>query len=207
MLCELYSVLDGVRQIVFSAYRNVRGDQNESTDKLFRRAADERYGPGMPRDINESLANAYKSWFPRLREIRTENTHGEIGKCHLDPRTGKIDYIHPGLVSEGRALIIPDIIQYTDSVLQNVRELTEWLCAYLYSSLEPQESQILCGLYEGRAYERAVAPGAHLSLADGRCMSVNWFANCPDLLCPMADRCGAFRRPMPPDEFRRLKLK
>jgi hypothetical protein len=203
MLSELYSTLDGVRQVVFSVYRGVRGVQNESTYKMFQRAAKSQYGEHFPEDLRVILAEAYASWFPRLRLLRSENTHGEIGRCHRDKDS--VTYMHRGLKENGRALIIENIARYMNQLLGHVRDLVHWFFSSLYNRLEPIEHKMFCGMYRGRAYERMVAPSPDLSFADGRCLSVNWFSKELELTCPLARSCGAYSRPVPLEEFRQIK--
>lgn len=203
MLNELYSTLDGLRQVVFSVYRKVRGVQNGSTYKLFQRAAMSQYGENFPEDLRAVLAEAYSSWFPRLRLLRSENTHGEIGGCHLDKDS--VTYMHRGLKENGRALIIENIAKYMNQLHSHIRGLVHWLFSSLYGRLEPTEREMFCGMYKGHAYERMVAPSPNLSFADGRCLSVNWFSKEPEFNCPLAQGCGAYSRPVPLEEFRQIK--
>lgn len=202
MISELYSTLDGIRQVVYSVYRGVRGVQNESTYKLFQCAAKSQYGVDFPDDLRALLAEAYGSWFPRLRTLRSENTHGRIGHCYRDEES--IRYMHHGLEENGIALIIRDIAGYLNQVHGYIRGLTHWLFSFLYKKLEPIERESFCGAYKGRMYERLVAPSANLSFADGRCLSINWFLKEPELLCPLRESCGAYSRPVPIEEFSRL---
>jgi hypothetical protein len=202
MFSELYSTLDGVRQVVYSIYRGVRGVQNESTYKLFQRAGKSQYGDDFPSALRGALADAYTSWFPRLRLLRSENTHGQIGGCHLSKK--RIQYVHRGLKENERALIIEDIVEYLNQLGRHIRKLVDWLFSFLYEKLEPVERSSLCGVYRERIYERMVAPSADLSFADGRCLSVNWFSKEPELACPLRERCGAYTRPVPIEEFRQI---
>jgi hypothetical protein len=187
MIGELYSVLDGVRQVIFSIYRRERGVQNKFTSKLFRRAAEGSYGKEFPEELSKRLADGYNTWFPKLRSIRSETTHGEIGTCFLDKDSRQVKYMHHSLKeADGRAMIIDDIIGYCNQTYLEIRNLTTWFFSELYRQLEPVERQTLCGIYKGRLYERMVAPSATLSFADGRCLSATWFSSTPDLACPYA---------------------
>jgi hypothetical protein len=202
MLGELYSTLDGLRQVIYSVYRKINGVQNESTYKLFQRAAKSQYGEGFPSDLREVLAAAYASWFPRLRLLRSENTHGEIGGCHLSE--GSIKYMHNGLKENGCALVIEDIVGYLNQLHLYIRSLVNWLFSTLYEKLEPIERVSFCGVFKEHIYERMVAPSANLSFADGRCLSVNWFSKEPELACPLRSSCGAYSRLVPLEEFRQI---
>jgi hypothetical protein len=139
LFCELYAVLDGVRRAIYGAYRNVRGVQNKSTERVFKRAAETEYGPEFPDDIRAALACAFASWFPRLRSIRTEVTHGEIGFCHLDEKSHKIVYIHHRLGSRTKALVIDDVAAELSEQYTSVWKLVEAVFQSLYSKLHPIE--------------------------------------------------------------------
>jgi hypothetical protein len=203
LLGELYSVLDGIRQVLYSVYRKTTpGIQNKSTNALFERAARGQYGSEFPEELRTILADAYHTWFPRLRSLRSENTHGKIGACYLPKDSPHIRYMHNGLEEEGHALIIDDITGYVNELHSYIRELVNRVFSYLFERLEPVERQTFCGTYKGRMYERMVAPSRSLSLADGRCLSINWFSNEPELACPLRDRCGAYGRPVSAEEHR-----
>jgi hypothetical protein len=204
MLGELYSVLDGMRQVIYSVYRGTSGVQNKSTLMLFKRAAASEYGSNFPEEVRTALADAYSSWVQRLQLLRSENTHGKIGVCFIAKDSARIEYLHNGLQEEGRPLIIEDIVGYTNQLYLHIRELVSRIVSYLLEKLEPVERRTFCGTYKGRIYERMVAPSAKLSFADGRCLSVNWFSSEPELGCPLRDRCGAYSRPVPAEEHRRI---
>ncbi len=157
LFCELYAALDGVRRTLYGAYRNVRGVQKESTERLFRRAKEKKYGPEFPEDIRATLASAYDAWFPRLRSIRSEVTHGEIGGCHLDAKSQKVRYMHQGLGTPTRAMVIDDVVGEVNSHFQSVSKLVESVYRPLCSKLEPVEKPFVCGIYRARIYQRVVA--------------------------------------------------
>jgi hypothetical protein len=154
LFCELYAVLDGIRRTLFSTCNKVRGVQNKSTERLFKKAKDKEYGSEFPEDIRAALASAFDSWFPRLRSIRTEVTHGGIGSCHLDPKTDKICYIHGGLGSATRAFVIEDVVEELNGKAGSVTALVETVYRLLFSLLEPVDRRVMCGFYKARCYER-----------------------------------------------------
>jgi hypothetical protein len=195
LYCELYAALDGVRRVLYAAYRNVRGVQNKSTQTLFIRATDNEYGPGFPEVVRAALVSANATWFQRLCQIRTEVTHGEVGSCHLDRATGRVDYMHVGLGSETRAFVIEDVITEMNYHYQAVSALTQVVYQHLFSRLDPVPQKKMCGMYKGRGYAREVAPTLDLSFNSGSCLSRSWFENEPGFECPMRERCGAYPRP------------
>jgi hypothetical protein len=201
LFCELYASLDGVRQTLFSAYRKVRGVQNSSTERLFTRAKSRGYGSDFPVDICDLLTAAYDSWFPRLRSIRTEVTHGDIGMCHLNEDSGRIRYIHNGLEPKAGGFAIDDLDAELNSQAQSVAILIDKIFASLCSKLIPVERQTVCGFYKGRCYERFVAFNPSVSFNDGRCISLKWFQAEPGYECPMQSNCGAFRNALEKERF------
>jgi hypothetical protein len=194
LFCELYAALDGVRRTLYAAYRNVKGVQNESTQKLFKRANENKYGPEFPEDIRAALAAAFVSWFPRLRSLRTEVTHGDIGSCHVNEQSGTVFYMHGGLGSATRALVIEDVVAELNQHRASVSGLVEDVFRSLYSKLEPVERTAFCGIYKGRFYQREVAPTADLTFNSGRCKSRTWFEKEPGYECPLRQNCGAYQR-------------
>lgn len=204
-LSELYSVIDGLRRIIFSVYQGIKKVQNKSTKQLFERAAQNEYGSEFPEEIRQLLTTSYTSWFTKLRLLRTENTHGRVGSCYLNRQTGSIIYMHPGILKDGKALIIENIVDYMNDLAKNVIELIENIFVLLYSQLESKEHEVLCGIYKGRFYQRMVAVSSDLSFNSGRCLSVNWFKKEDDYICPMISHCGAYKNPVTEIEFKKIK--
>jgi hypothetical protein len=197
LICELYACLDGIRSVFFSVYKGARGVQKKSTEQLFTRAHTNAYGPEVPQEVQHGLATAYTTWFPQLRRLRSELTHGDVGSCHLDPQSGVITYMHPNLGTASQALVIPDIVGQVNSFAQSVFELMETIFGYLYAQLHSVERRLSCGFYKGRVYERYVTPGPELSFASGRCFSKVWFEQEAGCACPMRHRCGAYHSDKP----------
>ena len=192
LICELYSSLDGVRRTLFGAYREVAAIQNGSTERLFKRAARRQYGPEFPEELRLRLAAAYDTWFPELRALRTELTHGEVGSCYLGTAADQITYSHGGLGTATRALVIQDIIGKINELASEVRSLIEAVFEHVYAQLEPVEKRVGCGVFRGRFYERILVPQPTLTFGAGKCVSRTWFENEPGLECPMRARCGAY---------------
>jgi hypothetical protein len=194
LFCELYAALDGVRRTLYAAYKKVRGVQNESTEKLFKRASEKKYGPEFPEDIRAALASAYGSWFPHLRRIRTELTHGEVGSCHVDEQTQRVVYMHSGLGSPTKALVIEDVGVELNRHFTAVSELVETIFQSLFSKLQPVPRPVVCGFYKGRIYQREVAASQDLSFNSGTCSSRSWFESEAGYECPLRQRCGAYQQ-------------
>jgi hypothetical protein len=192
LFCELYSCLDGVRRTLYAVYKDVKGVQNQSTEKLFARAHSKGYGPKCPEEIRSALASAYATWFPELKRIRDAVTHGYIGDCRTDLNTGVIEYWRLPLEEGESPFLIEDVVEKVNDLSRSVLELTEEVFDYLYSRLESVERRVVCGTYMGRVYERIVAPEQNLSFDSGRCASRKWFETMPGLECPVRSKCGAF---------------
>lgn len=196
MLAELYSTLDGLRRAVYSAFRGTRSLQRKSTLKLFQLAAEGKYGSQFPRELNECLSLAYHSWFPRLRAIRTETTHGEIGRCWANLKTGRIQYSHGYSGRGDPELHLDDVIGYANESHDNVMRVVEFFFETFFKRLQPIERPYICGIFRGVPYQRMVAPVPDVSFNDGRCLSRSWFEHKPQYLCPLRDNCGAYTRPV-----------
>jgi len=185
-----------LRRATFSVYRGVRGVQNKSTLTLFRRASENGYGAVFPVALNDTLAESYQAWFPKLRLLRTETTHGETGVCSIHKPTGYIRYRHGAATGGNRDLTLDDLVGYSNETYRQVIALTELFFKAWFEALLPFEGRHVCGIFKGRAYERMVAPTPTLSFNDGRCWSRVWFETETEFLCPMRLRCGAFARPV-----------
>jgi hypothetical protein len=194
LVCELYASLDGVRRTLYGAYRKVEGVQNESTKKLFERAARSKYGNTFPEEIRLALASAHVLWFSSLRQLRTELTHGDIGSCHLDRQMNRVSYFHSELGTGTRVMVVEDVVGKVNEFARNVSDLVEVVFSHLYLRLELVERRLICGIYKGRAYERLVKPESVLTFDSGRCSSKTWFEREAGLECPLQDQCGAYHR-------------
>ncbi len=194
MISEIYSGLDGVRRLLFSVYRHVKGIQNHSTEAMFNRATNASYGEGLPQEILDALKDANEAWFPRLRSLRTEIAHGEIGTCHLDRETKKIRYMHSGIPgSEAhRAFIIDDVISEIEIWRSGSVKLRDVVFKVMCGLFEQEPLFQMCGMYKARWYGRFVVPSQKLSFDDGYCVSRKWFMNDTELKCPLRSRCRAF---------------
>ena len=118
MFAELYACLDGLRRVVYSVYRRTRSVQNKSTLKLFELAAAGKYGPEFPAEFRDRLTAAYETWFPQLRKIRTEITHGETGRCWANLKEDRIQYSHgQTALAHRRGLHLDDVIGYGNTYL------------------------------------------------------------------------------------------
>jgi Protein of unknown function (DUF2934) len=194
MYCELYSCLDGLRRSIFGGYGKVRGVQNDSTEKLLKRANERKYGPEFPEAIWSMLDEAWTTWFPGIRIIRTEVTHGEVGSCHLDKESKTVTYFQHGVRRGSGVLIVKDVVSDLNSLRGKITTLIDEVFSQWYQQLEYTERTIPCGIWRGRFYQRLVAAEPVLTFATGQCESVNWFRNDTEYACPLRESCGAYAR-------------
>lgn len=192
LVCELYAALDGLKLFLFVAYRKVSGIQKQSTETLFKRAAEAKYGSGFPAEIQGLLAAAYGSWFPQLRGLRTTITHGQPGFVTLDRDTGKVRYIHTGLMEGPRPFVIDDMVGLLNDLFLKVRELLDGVFGFLLTQLSVFERDVMCGFYKARGYQRTVTVGAEITHDSGRCLSRKWFETMPGYECPLRASCRAY---------------
>lgn len=184
---ELYSSLDGIRDVIYSVYSHIQGIQKKSTSKLFSKAKNNNYPNNFPIELNKLLTEAYDNWFIKLRKYRTEFTHGSLGSCYKDNKTNKISYMHSGLGNNHKALIIDDFISYINTTYKNVLLLQHNIFEFLYNILPLQSTKILCGFYKGLAYGRFIEPEKNLTFNSGFCCSIEY-----PTPCPLKDNCGAY---------------
>lgn len=195
LICELYSCLDGLRNTIHAIYKNVRGVQRKSTEKMFTNAAKEKYGDGFPPEIYGWLKAAYEDWFPELRRLRVELTHGRVGTCSMKDDS-YISYIHYGLGStlDSNVLIIENIIDWINSYANHVNILLNTICKFWFDQLEPREVIEMCGVHQGRAIIRAIEITEPVSYDSGLCLFRHAFEEEPEWSCPLRASCAAYER-------------
>lgn len=199
-ICELYASLDGLRQFLFGHYKGIRKVQNDSNEKLFKRAHGKEYGSEFSEQIRSQLAQAYEGWFPKLRKLRTELTHGKVGSCYLDCNTGKIRYINDGLGNLMKAFVLEDVLAVLSGYEIPVRDMLNAIAEIILVELAEIEKKPhfqICGYYLGRIYARAVSPSPKLTSQDGQCLSWDWFEQDKEHFCPLASRCLAYNSKWP----------
>jgi hypothetical protein len=195
LICELYSCLDGLRSAIHAIYKEVRGVQKKSTEKMFKNAIEEKYGDGFPPEIYGWLKAAYEDWFPALRRLRVELTHGRVGTCCMKDDSC-ISYIHYGLgsTSDNNAFIIEDVIDWMNSYANHVNVLLNTICKFWFDQLAPREIIEMCGVHQGRAIIRAIEVTEPVSKDSGLCLFRHAFEEEPEWACPLRDSCAAYDR-------------
>ncbi|HLO86118.1 MAG TPA: hypothetical protein VK203_14075 [Nostocaceae cyanobacterium] len=193
LVCEIYSCLDGLRDAIHSIYENVRGVQKKSTGTLFKKAAEESYGEGFPLEIATLLKAAYESWFIKLRELRSELTHGNLGICSMQDEE-KIVYIHHGISLGKQPLIIDDIIAWLNTNINQVNVLLNDICKFWFNQLEPREVLENCGIHKGRFMGRVIMITEPIDQDSGLCIFRHFYEEYPEFACPIKDSCAAYAR-------------
>lgn len=195
LICELYSCLDGLRNTIHTIYKDIRGVQKKSTEKMFKNTVEGKYGNGFPPEIYALLKAAYEDWFPELRRLRVELTHGRVGTCSIQDDSC-ISYIHYGLGSslENNVFIIENIIDWINAHANHVNILLNTICKFWFNQLEPREVIEMCGIHQGRAIIRAIVVTEPVNQDSGLCLFRHAFEEEPDWACPLRDSCAAYTR-------------
>jgi hypothetical protein len=196
MVCELYAALDGFRAFLCAVYPKMQGLQNQSNEKLLRRAKERAYKPSLPEPVNAALGRAYDEWFVKLRKLRSELTHGTPGFCWADTG-GSVRYMNEGLGSSTRAYVNENILDAVETYREQVTRLLEEVSSHFATLLEPIARVFPCGMFNNRMYLRMVTPKWPMTSADGQCASWNWFEKEPAHLCPLATKCEAYKNRFP----------
>lgn len=187
---ELYSSIDCARKVITTIYKKCRGIP-DSTRKLFARAAAAQIGT-FPTELQTAFQSAV--WFDELRAIRDELTHSGIGSCHKQAGQNNVTYMHGGILTNKKPLVINDVFGKIEEFINGVNLFLGQIFHFLNSQLKNQPTFALCGFFFGRAYARLIAIEEQIDFNSGTCQSRNWFDSEPDYKCPFADNCGAYQR-------------
>ncbi len=190
---ELYSTVDTTREALKPLYGNCRGYTSKSTRKLFKAAADGKLDERIPENIRQALADAERDWVSNLREIRDEITHWDVGSCFMHD-DGRISYSHGGLGTPTRAYSMEDVMEEIQKYEAAVENFLNIIFGTLNATLEDEETEQFCGIFNYRVYERFVSPREARDFDSGRCKSYEWFEDDDKPTCPLTDRCGAYGR-------------
>jgi hypothetical protein len=188
---ELYSSIDCTRKIISEIYGRYPGITKDSTRKLFQNAFDNKIDERVPEFLRTTIKEA--NWYPAFRKVRDELTHSDIGSCHRDTKTGKVFYMHSGFQIDGRALVIEDIFGKIEEDFSNVNGFLGKVYAHLNTLLSDKEVWQMCGIFGGRIYSRFVVPSQAIDFNSGYCDAFRWFEKEPDHICPLIERCGAYK--------------
>jgi hypothetical protein len=198
LFCELYASLDCMREVLRAVLRSpqggaLQGIPSKKTSRLFSNAAEGKLASQVPGTIVESLASAQSSWFPELRDLRTNVVHYDVGFCAMTPE-GTVSYMSVGLGSGNRAFVIRDVFGRLDELEEQVNGLLGTVFAMLVGTLNDVRTRQTCCIHRGRIYERMVSAQEALQGAPGVCRSYKWFDESVELRCPLSEDCSAYTR-------------
>jgi hypothetical protein len=199
LFCELYSTLDCTRDVmkvvlVDKKGKPLQGIPEKKTSTLFKNAADGTLSPDIPSSISNALAEAYNSWFPMLRDIRTWITHFEIGHCWVG-KDNKVSYMNAGLGPRSRAFVIEDVFDQASVYEKNVNQFLGIVYGEFLKTLNDiPDRQVCCFGGNDRLYERYVSPKDAVDRNSGVCYSYTWFDKEETLFCPLKLSCKAYER-------------
>lgn len=188
---ELYSAVDCTRQVVYAVYKGTRGTP-DSTTKFFGRAREGKLEACIPELIRNAFACA--DWFHGLRRLRDAVVHSNVGFCTLNGATGKVAYSPRGVADEGRPEELSDAFATFDRWSIAVNAFIGSVFHALNQNLNDAPITVLCGWFNGRAYQRQIRNSEALDAHSGRCASHSWFESDDNPACPYIGSCGAFRR-------------
>ncbi|WP_460353005.1 MULTISPECIES: hypothetical protein [unclassified Pseudomonas] len=190
---ELYSSIDCTRKIIVSIYRKCRRIP-DSTRKIFQRIRDHQLGSDFPDELKKAFLSA--SWYEDLLRIRDELTHSELGHCTLNRENRSIQYMHTGIKTKGKPLIIPDIFEKIETLISEVNKFLGEVFYFLNTQLKPYITTQVCGMCKGKVLARELPLEEHITFHSGTCISHIWFEKPNETRCPAAETCGAYIRAM-----------
>lgn len=191
ILLDLYSSIDCTRKIVTFIYRNERGVK-QSTRKFFQAVAEGDVADTVPAEIRDAFASAH--WYMDFRRMRDALTHSDIGSCHLDEKSGKVFYMHTGLGTNNKALVIEDIFAHIEELVTYINQFMGKVFHCLNGTLKDDEVRQICGIFGGRVYSRWVRPSEAKDFNSGRCDAFKWFEKDENPNCPLMRECEAYGR-------------
>jgi len=191
ILLDLYSSIDCTRKIVTCIYRNHRGVK-QSTRKFFQAVAEGKVADTVPVEIRDAFASAH--WYTDFQRMRDALTHSDIGSCALDEKSGKVFYMHAGLGTNNKALVIEDIFAHIEELVTHVNQFMGKVFHYLNGTLNDDEVWQMCGIFGGRVYSRWVRPSEAKDFNSGRCDAFKWFEKDENPKCPFMRECEAYGR-------------
>lgn len=192
VITEIYSSLDCARKVIAEIYKNYKGIP-DSTRKFFSKIKNDKSKIDARFPVQLILAVDEAVWYEELCRIRDELTHLDTGSCHKNKETGKIQYTHTGLKTNGNHLIIEDIMQKLEQIISDVNEFTGRVFAFLITQLKDERILQNCGIFNGRFYTRYVSPSEAIDFHGGICNAWSWFELEEHPTCIYADECGAYK--------------
>jgi hypothetical protein len=178
--------------VFVAVYKNHRGVK-DSTRGLFQKGYNGELDKRIPESIHEQFRLS-KTWFDTLREYRDEMTHSDVGSCHRDKDSGRLQYMHSGLGSRHQALVVDDVVAKIEEFRDAINAFLGHVFVELNGTLKDDDTEQVCGIFGGRIYQRMVKPSEATDFHGGRCKSLEWFEKEENPDCPLRDQCGAYAR-------------
>ncbi|KAA0139160.1 hypothetical protein FYZ48_11000 [Gimesia chilikensis] len=192
IFCEQYSTLDCSRFVLHSIYPNHKGIK-KSTRATFQNAYESKIDNRVPETIIKALART-EDWYPELLRLRDEITHSNVGYAHRDKETGLICYLHDGLGTPNRSLVIEDTFHEIEKYFELINQFLGVVFQELNRTLIDNPIDQICGIFGGRVYQRKVSPSEAIDFGGGECISFKWFDLEENPNCPLKDNCTAYTR-------------
>jgi hypothetical protein len=188
--CTLYSMLDCCRYVLCAIYPNHRG-MRDSTRATFQNGHNEKLDQRVPKAIREAIRST-QPWYGKIRGIRDELTHADVGSCNRDVEKNTVTYMHVGLGTGDKALVIEDVFGELSQYFEKINGFLGRVFLELNKTLVDNETEQICGFFNARVYLRVVRPSEAIDFNGGRCNSYQWFDQEEHPSCPFKDTCGAY---------------
>ena len=192
-ILELYSSVDCTAKVLRAIYGPASRGFKDLTRFLFKNFQETQ--GAFPDELKNILLRV--TWYDGLLFLRDELTHLGTGSCHLDHSTTKVRYMHVGLKTNGKPLIVDDVFRWLDGFLQAINLFFGQIFHFLRASLKSGRVMLICGMVEGRMLMRYVDPTEDITFASGVCGSYQWFEQHDAPTCPFVAHCGAYARTRP----------
>lgn len=189
VITSLYSSLNCLTKVLHEIYKPYNG-VSDRTSKLFSNAMNNKLDKRIPINIINAFKNA--EWYLGFRRLRSEIVHSETGSCFYDSSSDKLGYMHAGLGTPQKAMVIDDIYSFIDTLLKDLNIFYGLIFHELNISLVDLEMKHLCGVFSARLYYRKIKLTEAKDFNSGTCDSYNWFEKSDTLKCPFSKECGAY---------------
>lgn len=196
MVLSFYSTLDCAAKVIRAVFGRGARNFRDSTTFTFEKAD---LIQGLPPLVANALAQT--RWFRPLRLLRDQLTHYTEGHSLLDPRTGRLQYMHDGVTRRGRPLIIPDAMVWANAYLNGINAFLGAVFHAMNETLDDVPVMAVCGMTQGRVLHRYISPKEPMSFQSGQCGAWVWFERPENPSCPFAEKCGAYQRKHPPEPW------
>jgi hypothetical protein len=192
-IMEIYSAVDCTAKVLRAIYGPSTRGFKESTRFLF--LSFDSIKGDFPDALKDILRNA--AWYEGLRFLRDELTHLGTGSCHPANATEAVSYMHLGIKTDGKPLIVDDVFQWLSTLIEVVNDFLGRIFLFLRNSLKSTPVMQICGMVEGRMLMRYLDTTQEVTFASGQCHSWQWFEQPDAPTCPFVTNCGAYARVRP----------